>query len=206
MLEAEWFSVFLFIKFLLEKIYQKFIVEGTKKVYNQTINYFSKGEIEMAFFDKATETFNNVSKDVVDKAKEIKELVSLNNQVASQETLVNKYYRELGQFVYENRGEDIAEPVEEKIALIDAAYEEIARLKKDLMKKKGLKVCPNCGHEMAKDDAFCSKCGTPAPVEEEPAEEAAEETAEVKECGCETAEEECGCEEKPETCGCDKTE
>lgn len=167
----------------------------------------------MAFFDKASETINNVSKDVVDKAKEIKELVSLNNQIASQETLVNKYYRELGQFVYEKKGEDIAEPVGEKIALIDATYEEIARLKKELMKKKGLKVCPNCGHEMGKEDAFCSKCGAAAPVEETPveeepvAEEADSAPEEACDCGCEEKAEECGCcEEKAEDCGCDTCE
>lgn len=163
----------------------------------------------MAFLDKATETLNNVSKDVLDKAKEIKELVGLTNQVASQENLIEKYYKELGQFVYEHKDEEIAEGIAERVTLIDAAFEEAARLKKELLKKKGYKACENCGFEMDKDAAFCSKCGAPAPViEEEPVEEAAEEAecccgTEEAECCCSSEETECCCSSEETECCCD---
>ena len=142
----------------------------------------------MGFFNKAkaSETINNMSKDVVDKAKELKEIVSLNSQISSQESLVSKYFKELGQFVYENKGKDITGAVEERILLIDTAKEEIDRLKKELLKKKGLKACPNCGHEIGKDDAFCPKCGYAVPVKEETEETVEEAAAKPQETAEET--------------------
>ncbi len=148
----------------------------------------------MSFFDKVSETFSSKSKDVVDKAKEIAEVVNLNSQVSSQESLINKYFKEMGQYLYEHRGEDVTTPLEERYGLIDAAYEEIARLKKEILEVKGLKACPACGNEMPKDVAYCSKCGTQVPVAEPKTEEAGEETASAEEtvtvvCGAETTEE-----------------
>ncbi len=155
----------------------------------------------MAFLEKVTEVFNTTSKDVVDKAKEIKDVVALNSQLSAQENLVKKYFAEMGQCLYEHRDQDVSAMMSERYALVDAAYEEIARLKKELLDKKGLKACPVCGSELDKGAAYCSKCGAPVPVEE-PAEPAAEapETAEQPETECcckeETAEAECCCKEE----------
>lgn len=147
----------------------------------------------MAFLDKMNEVLNTKGKDVVDKAKDLKDMVSLTSQVSSQENLINKYFRELGQFMYQHKGEDVSVAVNERYAMIDTAYEEVARLKKELSEKKGLKICPVCGNEVKKEDSYCSKCGAAVPTQEpeetadssadEVTEKAEESSAVCPECG-----------------------
>ena len=143
----------------------------------------------MAFWDKFSETVSSKSKEVADKAKEIAEVTSLTSKISTQESLIEKYFKEIGRFVYEHKDEQCDNGLEERFKLVDAAYEEIEKLRKDIRKIKGIKLCESCGAEIATDVAFCPKCGTAVPeeipeevhaeeVREVPAEEAVEEKAE----------------------------
>lgn len=132
----------------------------------------------MTFLDKVSETFTSKSKDVVDKAKDLKGIVTLTNQISAQENLIHKYYKELGQYLYEHKDEENAGNLAEWYELIDEAHQEVAVMKKELLKKKGLKACERCGHEMAAEDAFCSRCGAPAPAPEPEEEKEPEATVE----------------------------
>lgn len=134
----------------------------------------------MAFFDKFSETITSKSKDVANKAKEIAEVTSLNGKIVAQEGLIEKYYKEIGRFMYEHREETCDNGLEERYKLVDAAYEEIDRLKSEIRKIKGVKLCESCGAEVSSEAAFCSKCGTAVP-EEKPEEVHAEEIREVTE-------------------------
>ena len=132
----------------------------------------------MAFWDKLSETVSSKSKEVADKAKEIAEVTSLTSKISTQESLIEKYYKEIGRFVYEHKDEQCDNGLEERFKLVDAAYEEIEKLKKDIRNIKGIKLCDSCGAEVASDAAFCPKCGTAVP-EEIPQEVQAEEVREV---------------------------
>lgn len=132
----------------------------------------------MAFWDKLSETVSSKSKEVADKAKEIAEVTSLSGKISAQESLVDKYYKEIGRFVYEHKDEQCDNGLEERFKLVDAAYEEIECLKKEIRKIKGIKLCESCGAEVSADAAFCPKCGTAVP-EEVPQEVPAEEVREV---------------------------
>ncbi len=132
----------------------------------------------MAFWDKFSETVSSKSKEVADKAKEIAEVTSLTSKISTQESLIEKYFKEIGRFVYEHKDEQCDNGLEERFKLVDAAYEEIEKLRKDIRKIKGIKLCESCGAEIATDVAFCPKCGTAVP-EEIPEEVQAEEVREV---------------------------
>lgn len=134
----------------------------------------------MSFFDKFSETITSKSKDVANKAKEIAEVTSLNGKIVAQEGLIEKYYKEIGRFMYEHREKTCDNGLEERFKLVDAAYEEIDRLKAEIRKIKGVKQCESCGADVPFDAAFCSKCGTAVP-EEKPEEVHAEEVRDVTE-------------------------
>lgn len=132
----------------------------------------------MDFFDKLTEKITNTSKDVANKAKELADLAGLNSKIASQESLIDKYFKEIGRFMYEHKDEPCDNGLEERYKLVDSALEEIARLKKEIRKIKKIKECENCGAEVPQDAVFCCKCGTAVP-EDVPEEVHAEEVRDV---------------------------
>ncbi len=134
----------------------------------------------MEFFGKLNEVITTKSKEVANKAKEIAEVTSLTGKVSAQESLIEKYYKEIGRFVYENREDACDNGLEERFKLVDAAYEEIERLKSEIRKIKGVKLCENCGNEVSGEDLFCSKCGTAVP-QEVPTEVVAEEVRDMTE-------------------------
>ena len=74
-------------------------------------------------------------------------------------------YAQLGTKYYDMHKND-AENEYEEIASITSALEEIEQLKKDLKELKGTHICPACGAEIGKDDAFCKVCGVKTASEE----------------------------------------
>ena len=137
----------------------------------------------MVCFDKLSENIANTSKDVAKKANEIAKVTGLNGQISSQESLIDGVFKEIGKLVYDNKDNIAGLDLSEVIGKIDAAKAEIERLKAEIRTVKGIKVCEQCGEEIADEVAFCPKCGAKAPVVEVPAEEApAEEAAPVATC------------------------
>lgn len=138
------------------------------------------------FLDKVGETITSKGKDVAKKAKEIAEVVSLNNQISTQEDTINKVFLEIGKSVYQLKEEWVSTELAEKFSIVDSAYEEIGKLKKEIMTLKGVKQCPGCGAEVASNAAYCPDCGTQMPEEpkapEASQEEAAEETPTTVKC------------------------
>lgn len=120
----------------------------------------------MDFFSKVSGTISNKSKDVAHKAKELAEIANLNGQVSTQESNINRYYKEIGELVYNERIGIGNSDLDEKYAQVDAAYDEIKHLKAKIRKVKGVKTCVECGAEISLDASFCPKCGKPVPAED----------------------------------------
>lgn len=140
----------------------------------------------MDFLNKVGNTISSKSKDVTKKAKEIAEVSKMTGQIAMKEESIKGTYIELGKYVYENQKDDAPEEVAEKFAVIDAAVEEIEKLKKEIRKIKGMQQCPDCGKEVSYSAAFCSYCGAKLP---EPEPEEVVDAGEVTEVTPEPAEE-----------------
>lgn len=147
----------------------------------------------MAFFNKVGETLSNKGRDVAKKAKELAEISSLNGQISSQEENISRIFREIGKVFYEQYRDSADELLSEKCGSIDAAYEEIERLKKEIMVVKGARECPSCHAEVGAQSAFCPNCGAKMPVEEaeadvqpQGAEEAVAQESVCPNCGCKT--------------------
>lgn len=127
----------------------------------------------MDFFNKVGETLSNKGRDVTKKAKELAEIVALNSQISSKEDEIDRYFREIGKYIYEQHRELAGGILAEKCAAVNAAYEEIERLKAEILNAKGSVLCPECGEEIGEGVLFCPKCGAKQlePQVKEPEEE-----------------------------------
>lgn len=154
----------------------------------------------MALFDKISETINTKGKDVAGKAKNLADLAGYNVKIVTQQDMINKYFKEIGRYMYEHKDTEVDNGLEERYKLVDDAYAEIDRLKAEIRKIKGVKQCTNCEAEVDAEHMFCPKCGTIMP-QDVPEEVHAEEVRDVTE-GC--CEEGCDCCAEAEgSCACD---
>lgn len=75
---------------------------------------------------------------------------------------INDLYKEIGALVYatHKNGDETAEAIEEKLAIIDEKFERIEELKVLINEIKDTKTCPSCGTKSEKSAEYCKKCGT----------------------------------------------
>ena len=76
-------------------------------------------------------------------------------------TDIEMLYKEIGKNVYlTHKGEEVdPEKISETLAKIDEKFEKIEANKKQMAFIKTVAVCPACGAECDKKDAFCRVCG-----------------------------------------------
>lgn len=125
------------------------------------------------FFEKISKNITDTGKVVTEKTKQVSESAKLNSKIVSSENTISTNYTILGKYYYENFKETPAEEVAEACNAITAANEAIVTMKAQLLSIKGLVKCTACGAECPIDNNFCGKCGAalekpePAPAEEE---------------------------------------
>ncbi len=114
----------------------------------------------MAFFEDLGNTLSSKGKEVAAKAKEMSEVVSLNNQVATKEKALNQAYITIGKKYYQSvNGVDTTGELTAEFATIAEALQTISELKKQIQDIKGIQFCASCGAENDASNGFCSKCG-----------------------------------------------
>jgi len=126
----------------------------------------------MAFFDKLGESISTGSQKVAQKAKELSEVSNLNSQLGRDESIVRSSIDELGRLYFEQHRDEVESAYPEIVKRIDDANADIARIKQEILKAKGLQLCPKCGNDVPVGVKFCPSCGNEmiyeeaAPVEE----------------------------------------
>ncbi|MCD8049794.1 MAG: zinc ribbon domain-containing protein [Clostridia bacterium] len=140
----------------------------------------------MAFLDDIKDKASDAAVVAGKAVNEIYEATRIKMAIAEKKGTVKAIYREIGEAVYASvkNGEDASDVIEDKVAEIDAIFEEIEALRDRQMKIKKLRVCASCGSSVPDDCKFCPKCGSELDASEEESaqeaeivEEAAEEEA-----------------------------
>lgn len=143
----------------------------------------------MGFLDELISTTKNVAATAgkkTDEAVKISKLKIKKSQIGGDIKAKNE---KLGAMMYQmaKSGEKDNEAFDAAVAELDACYEKLNEVNKQLDELSGYLTCTSCGAKTKNDNSYCPKCGTKlpvievaAPAEEAPAEEKPEEAAEEK--------------------------
>ena len=123
----------------------------------------------MDFLDQLGKKISNAGKDVAQQANIFAETSRLNNFIAEKERQINQIYTAIGKKYYEQNWSNEDDPEEANMAQITAIRNEIAELQAHILDLKGISRCPNCGTDIPRTSAFCTRCGyRMAPTDPQP--------------------------------------
>ena len=108
----------------------------------------------MSILDK----FNDASRGVSEKAKNISEANNLKRKIAYEEERIVEIFTDIGKKYYKEHGEDL-EALKALCDDIDTRRRRIKRMRYDLNGIRGYKVCPKCDAEVNERFQFCGRCG-----------------------------------------------
>lgn len=116
----------------------------------------------MSILDK----FNDASKGVSDKAKNISEANNLKRKILYEEERIVEIFTDIGKKYYKNPEED---PNVFKVLCddIDTRRRRILRMRFELNQIRGYKICPKCNAEVNEKFQFCGRCGARLPDPED---------------------------------------
>lgn len=113
----------------------------------------------MAFFEELGKTIVDKSKVVVDKAKDMTEVLQLKSQVSSERAIIEETYAKIGRAYYEAHKNQTEDPYMDEFNQINSRMRKIEALEEMISKLDGTRVCAECGAKVEKGAAFCGKCG-----------------------------------------------
>lgn len=113
----------------------------------------------MDFFDKLGEKLAATGEEVSKKAKEMSEIVSLKNQIRTQENQLNEIYASIGKKLFEAHKDEEDNEFAADFESIKTAVAGIATLNEQIREIKGTKVCSKCGASVETEASFCPTCG-----------------------------------------------
>jgi predicted RNA-binding Zn-ribbon protein involved in translation (DUF1610 family) len=137
----------------------------------------------MAFFEKVGETISSKTIMVANKAKDIAEVTSLNSQISTCESVIQKNYEILGKAYYELNKNNQEDEYATQCTAIGDALKGIQSLTEQIQKIKGIKICTGCGGEIPGSNIYCPKCGKKVEVPTQKEETVATEKI-CPTCGC----------------------
>lgn len=149
------------------------------------------------FFAEFGETLHQAAKEFSAKTDSFFESQKVRNKINGKQRQIDQCLKDVGNIIYKKFVD--GEPMHEEVAALCEEITEhkvaIAKMKENMARKKGEKICANCGAVLPKDAQFCLRCGAeckaepeeevvedpkPAPQEQEE-ELSQEETAEAQE-------------------------
>lgn len=113
----------------------------------------------MAFFDRVGETLSSFGNDFSSKTKSMMDVSGYTSQLKTCQKTLNDNYLEIGKIYYVRNMDNPDPQVQALFARVKEAQEAIAHLNDAIRQSKGVKICSNCGAEVALDGLFCQACG-----------------------------------------------
>ena len=131
-----------------------------------------------SFFDELSETITKTAQGFSTRVGGMYESQKVVNKIGSEERMVKKLMADMGKIIYERftAGEEVDEEMAPFCEQIGQHMEKIESLKTESLRRKGQKICPECGKTVESGFAFCPFCGASVPTPEP--EEIEEETEE----------------------------
>lgn len=128
----------------------------------------------MSFLDDVINTGKNVVSTAGTKGKDAVSFSKLKIRVSQLNGEVKSKFEKLGELIYEmaKSGEKNNEAFDEMVSEIDAIYDELADIDKQVDELRNVVTCTKCGAKTSKENSFCPKCGEKLP--EKPVEETEE--------------------------------
>ena len=112
------------------------------------------------------EKFNDASKGVSDKAKNISEANNLKRKILYEEERIVEIFTDIGKKYYKNPDED---PNVFRVLCedIDTRRRRIKKMRFEHKQIRGYKICPKCDAEVNEKFQFCGRCGARLPDPED---------------------------------------
>lgn len=120
----------------------------------------------MDFFNKLGGTISSTSKDVAQKAKEVADVAKVNGDIRTLEAKINTLYATLGKAFYEANKELAEGEFSSYIQSVNECKQQMRENQVKILDIKGIRICPACGMEVAKENVFCTSCGARMKEEE----------------------------------------
>lgn len=114
----------------------------------------------MGFLDGVMDSFSAAGQDVAKKAKNATESMKLNNQIKSNERMIEKLIHQVGVLCVQNHITEPGTEYDDLFQEITRLRNENARIEEEIRTISAEKICPNCGFGNELDVSFCVKCGT----------------------------------------------
>ena len=104
----------------------------------------------------------DVSRGAQDKAKSISEANNLKNKILYEKERIGEIFGDIGKKYYKTRTEDLT-GLNTLCDDIDARIRRIKKMRIELNKLRGYKLCPKCNSEVNERFQFCGRCGARLP-------------------------------------------
>lgn len=117
----------------------------------------------MEFFEELGKTISDKGKEVAKRAKDLTESLQLKSQVSAEKAKIQEAYALIGKAYYEDHKDSEDDKYKELFSGIQGSFFKIATLEEEICQLDGNRVCAECGTKVAREDAFCKRCGAPMP-------------------------------------------
>lgn len=126
------------------------------------------------FFSEFGETLHQAAKEFSARTDNFFESQKMRNRINGEQKQIDQCLKDVGNIIYKKFVE--GEPFHEDIAALCEEITDhkvaIAKMRENMARKKGEKICASCGASLPKDAMFCMRCG--AQCKEDPEEETVE--------------------------------
>ncbi len=112
----------------------------------------------MSFFDELSEKVSNYAKIIGDEAEKVMDKSVNQINIYSQKEKISKLYKNLGQYIYENRNSLGESEIGAMLREIDAQNKILEKMNEDAASAPKQKVCI-CGYKTKATFEYCPKCG-----------------------------------------------
>lgn len=127
------------------------------------------------FFSEFGETLHQAAKEFSAKTDNFFESQKIRNRINGEQKQIDQCLKDVGNIIYKKFVE--GEPFHEDIAALCEEITDhkvaIAKMRENMARKKGEKICGACGASLPKEAMFCLQCG--AQCKDEPEEETVED-------------------------------